>query len=172
MRCVSYLHCAAICINSCRYASVWLSMSFYFEFAGYEQWEFKCGTASFNGLHFDHRTVCFDDLAHQRKPQPRAAIAACGGTIQLMEWFKDVIQPIGWNSNPCICDGDNDKIFPFTLDTDDHASTRRCEFDPVINQLVQHPGDLLWIRLDERHILINDRVQIDAAFQCLGCMRI
>src|SRR5687767_16024292 len=100
----------------------------------------------------------FNDPSYKRKPQSHSSILTCAGAIQLVERFKDVFQPIGWNTDPCICDRDNDKIFPLTLNADHHASTQRCELDSVIDKLAQHPGNLLCIRLDRGHILVDHRV--------------
>ena len=58
----------------------------------------------------------FDDLAHQGKTQPRATVAAGGGTIQLVEWLEDIIEPVGWDADPGIGHRDNHKILSFTLD--------------------------------------------------------
>src|SRR6185503_18502308 len=107
------------------------------------QWKFKSGTAPFGGLHIQHRTVCFNNIPYKRKPKPGAAIAARGGTIQLMERFKNIVYPIKWDANACICDGCEDKVFAFAFYTDNYAPSGRCEFDAVINELVQHPGYLL-----------------------------
>ena len=66
--------------------------------------------------YFNHRTMRFDDLSYEGKPQPGASILPCGGAIQLVECFEDVIQMAGWDANARIGDRYNDKIFPFTFD--------------------------------------------------------
>ncbi len=66
------------------------------------------------------------------------------------------------DTDACVGNRDNDKIIAFTFDTHHHASIRRGKFDSDIDELIQHPGDLLYICLDRRQILIDERIQTDA----------
>src|SRR5215216_161334 len=111
--------------------------------------------------------MCFHDLPHEREAKTRSAVTPCRRSIELMEGFKDVIDFVGWDSNASISDGNHDKVFPFTFYGCNHASTRRRKFNPVVDQLTQHPSDLLRIGLQERNILIHYRVQVNTAFERL-----
>ncbi len=104
-----------------------------------------------------------DDLAHERKPQPGPAVLPGSGTIQLVEWFKDILQPAGWDADAGIGDGGNHQIFAFPFDGYRDTSARRGKFDPVIDELFQHPGDLLRICLNERNVFIDRSLQTDPA---------
>ncbi len=91
--------------------------------------------------------MCFDDLPNQREPEPSAAILPCGGPIELVERFENILQTAGWDSDACIGNGYDDKIFSFSFDGYHYTSTRRRELDSVFNKLTQYPGNLLQICL-------------------------
>lgn len=57
-----------------------------------------------------------------------------------MERFEDIAQLTGWDANARIRHGDDDRILALTLDAENHAATRRREFDSVIEELLHHPG--------------------------------
>src|SRR5512146_2944922 len=101
-------------------------------------------------MYFQHGAMRFDDLAYQRKAQTRAAVAPRCRAIQLMERSEDVLDPFGWHADPCIAHRNDDQILSFPFDVHGYAPLRGCEFASVSDQLMQHPGDFLRIRMDER----------------------
>src|SRR5512134_2439433 len=67
-----------------------------------QQRELECRSLAFHRTDFEDRSVRFHDMPHQREPQARAAGAASGRGIQLLEWFKDLLQVLRRDTDACV----------------------------------------------------------------------
>ncbi len=97
----------------------------------------------------------FHDLPHQRKAQTCPAVMAGAGAVQLVERLEDILHSVGWDPDAGIDDGYDHQVFPLAFDGYGDASARRGEFDPIIDELAQHPGDLLRIGVDGGDIVVQ-----------------
>jgi hypothetical protein len=100
--------------------------------------------------------VCFHHFFDQRKPQPGPPIAAGRPEVGLKETFPDVGQVLVSNPDALVCDSHYLPLAELTLPivfcdvTNLHAnqSTRWAEFDRVVQQVFECPGNLAWVDID------------------------
>src|SRR5258706_12796439 len=86
-----------------------------------------------------------------------------GRSIQLMEWFKDLLDAIWMHPNTRIGARDEHQIITLLIAGDHHGSTRLCELDPVIEELAHHPANFFCICLHSRNIISRARKDLYAA---------
>ena len=110
----------------------------------------------------------FNDLAHQGKTQTRAPVAASGGTIQLVEGFKDIIQAVGGNSNPVSVTETMTRFSPSRLTVTTTRPPEGVNLIPLSRSWFNTQADFLRICLHVRHIFIDNDVQAHAAFLGFG----
>ena len=118
------------------------------------EWKFEPKTTAMtrSGSNLDLRSMRFNNAPRKGQPDSRSAEGSIGFSVELVEWLEGVIN-LGFRHARTLVFDRDDCMITDHFQADRNRPNVIGKLDRVVDKLVDHPCDLVLIRVYVDHVL-------------------